>query len=55
MESRKAGRAKYAPLRRDKGGEARRADREEKNANTDVCVFFYFSAPGYGRGLPLPL
>jgi hypothetical protein len=31
------------------------ADLQGKNANMDVCVFFYFSTPGYGRGLPLPL
>jgi hypothetical protein len=55
MGSRKAGRAKYAPLWRCGGGEARTADREEKTANMDVCGFFYFSAPGYGRGLSLPL
>jgi hypothetical protein len=42
-------------LRRVIGGAARTAAWEEKNANTDVCVFFYLSAPGYGRGLPLPL
>jgi hypothetical protein len=29
---------------------------EEKNANMDVCVFFYLSAPGYGPGaVPPPL
>jgi hypothetical protein len=55
MRSRKAGRAEYAPLRRYKGGGGRKPTYREKNANTDVCVFFYFSALGYGRGLPLPL
>jgi hypothetical protein len=55
MGSRKAGRVKNTPLRRYNGGEARRADCEEKNANMDVCVFFYLTAPGYGRGLSLPL
>jgi hypothetical protein len=27
----------------------------EKNANMDVCIFFFFSARSYGCGLPLPL
>jgi hypothetical protein len=31
------------------------ADREEKNTGMDAGVFFYLTAPGYGRGLPLPL
>jgi hypothetical protein len=55
MRSRKAGRAEYAPLRRYKGGGGRKPTYREKNANMDVGVFFYLSAPGHGRGLPLPL
>jgi hypothetical protein len=31
------------------------ADWEEKNTGTDAGVFFYLTAPGYGRGLFLPL
>ena len=55
MVSRKSGRAKYAPLWWCGGGGGRKPTCKEKNANMDVCVFFYLSAPGYGRGLPLPL
>jgi hypothetical protein len=54
MRSRKAGRAECAPLRQPTGGAARTAAWEEKNANTDVCVFFYLSAPGHGPGAALP-
>jgi hypothetical protein len=28
---------------------------KEKTANRDVCGFFYLAAPGYVRGLSLPL
>ena len=28
---------------------------KEKNTGMDAGVFFYLPAPGYGRGLPLPL
>jgi hypothetical protein len=55
MERRKSGWAEYASLWWSFGGGGRKPTYREKNANTDVCVFFYFSAPGYGRGLPLPL
>jgi hypothetical protein len=55
MERRKAGRAERTPLRQVMGRAARTAACEEKNANMDVCVFFYLSTPGYGRGLSLPL
>jgi hypothetical protein len=54
MGSRKTGRAEYALLRWYNGGEARKADCEEKNANTDVCVFFYLSAPDHGEGAAPP-
>jgi hypothetical protein len=55
MGSRKSGRAEYALLWWCGGGGGRKPTYREKNANMDVCVFFYFSAPGYGRGLSLPL
>jgi hypothetical protein len=54
MESRKTGRAKYAPLWRCGGGGSRKPTYREKNANMDVCVFFY-PAPDHGEGALLPL
>jgi hypothetical protein len=54
MRSRKAGRAEYAPLRRYKGGGGRKPTYREKNANMDVCVFFYLAAPGHGPGAAPP-
>jgi hypothetical protein len=30
------------------------SDLHGKNANTDVCVFFFFSAPGHGTGVVPP-
>ena len=52
--SRKSGRAEYAPLWRCGGGGGRKPTYREKNANTDVCVFFYFLAPGHGPGAAPP-
>jgi hypothetical protein len=54
MGSRKAGRAKYTPLRQFTGGAARTAAFKEKNANTDVCVFFYHADPDHGEGAVPP-
>jgi hypothetical protein len=55
MGRRKSGRAYYAPLWRCGGGGGRTPPWTEKNANVRVCVFFFRSVPGYGRGLSLPL
>ena len=54
MGSRKAGRAKYTPLWRCGGGGGRTPPSREKNANMDVCVFFFHSAPGHGPGAAPP-
>ena len=54
MGSRKAGRAKYTPLWWCGGGGGRTPPSREKNANMDVCVFFYHSAPGHGPGAAPP-
>jgi hypothetical protein len=54
MERRKSGRAYYDPLWRCGGEGGRKPTYREKNANMDVCVFFYLSAPGHGSGAVPP-
>jgi hypothetical protein len=36
------------------GGGGRKPTYREKNANMDVCVFFYLTAPGHGPGAAPP-
>jgi hypothetical protein len=52
---RKFGRAYYDLLCRNGGRGGRTPPGKEKNANMDVCIFFYLSAHSYGWGLVLPL
>jgi len=55
MNSQSPERANYTPLRRQGGSEATgRCLPIEKNANMDICGFFFFSARGYSSGLLLP-
>jgi hypothetical protein len=50
----KGGAGGVSPLRRRGGGGGTTPPYREKNANRDVCVFFYRSAPGHGPGAAPP-
>jgi hypothetical protein len=55
MARRKAGRANNDPLWWVRGGEAWMPTVNGKNANMEVCGFFFLSAHSYGCGRLLPL
>jgi hypothetical protein len=54
MGSRKSGWVEYVPLWRHGGGGGRTPPREEKNANTDVCVFSTSRPPATAGDYPSP-